>query len=219
MTKEEIYALLKQKYDFVAPDWWECQWRRIPCRRPECALCGRIMKQRFKHQFKGEDPDTMEAPLQDVGDAFAETKTMLTEKAEELGIELDPLPEEEYESPPEPDRFPIWQKVFVWSQNLQHLAIRQGMDWRETEAGQDLHWYSSMITAKLYRILCDRWRLEQGQKDDNLDYDYTKYVLENCVRIIKESFENLIVGPWPKTHELTDLHDQFLEMEQVLLSA
>src|SRR3989344_3864783 len=27
---------------FKIPDWWECQWRRVPCQRQNCTFCGRL---------------------------------------------------------------------------------------------------------------------------------------------------------------------------------
>ena len=216
MNIDEIRKLLKEKYDFEAPDWWECQWRRLPCNRPECPLCGRLMKQRFKHQFKGEDPDSMEAGIEDIGDSLAETMMMLRQDAERFGIDLNAIPEGETESPPE--EFPISKKATGWLLRFHEFAKRTGGEWADTEAGQDLMWYANYIPPKAYRALCSVWRFDKGQIDEKIDYEYTKYVLEECVRIAKEAFAILISMPLDCGKEFSALYLRFLEVEEDVLS-
>jgi hypothetical protein len=217
MKKEDIKKFLKEKYDFICPDWWECQWIRNACGRAECPLCGRIMKQHFKHQFKGENPESEEAFFQDIKDSFEEAIFLLNENAEKEGINLNQI-NEDIAMPPEPDEFPEHKKYRDWILGIHHFAEEKGLGWIETEAGHDLMWYSNLIPAKVYRNLCNRWYLEKGQTDENIDYYYTRYVLENCIRIIKESFETVISMRLPQKNELICLYNQFLNFEKEILS-
>ena len=52
-----IYQKIKKKYDFEAPQWWECQWRRNSCQKRKCRLCVRIIRDRERHIKQGDDPD------------------------------------------------------------------------------------------------------------------------------------------------------------------
>ncbi len=218
MNKSELKERFLKKYDFRIPEWWDCQWRREPCSQPSCPFCGRLMKQRFKHQFKGEDPDSLESALQDVEDSFAETRMMIAEDADKLGIDLNNIPDEEYESPPGPLEFHLEKKYHEWLARLHHFAMRTPGEWLETEAGLDLMWYAPLISAKIYRSLCSRWRVRRGQSEDDLDYDYTKYVIENCVAILKTSFEALIGMHLHELNGLIDLYHQLLNLEKEIIS-
>lgn len=63
--------------DFKMPEWMECTWRRVPCGRDDCPLCGKINKQRQKHTEKGGDSDDLECAFEDVSvgsNVFAQIK-------------------------------------------------------------------------------------------------------------------------------------------------
>ena len=200
------------------PDWWECQWRRNSCNRPKCKLCGRIMKQRFKHKFKGEDPDSMESVLQDVGDTFAEVKLMIQQTAKERGINLNDFESSDIEEPPEHETYPLFDKTYKWILKMHKCAKVKGEGWVDTEAGIDLMWYANLIPPKTGRNLDNRWYSERGEPDHQYDYDYQKYVLENCVRIVKKSFEDIISMHLPQKNELIPLYNEFLGFEKEVLN-
>ena len=216
MNAVEIRKLLRRQFYFIAPDWWECQWRRNPCNRPECPLCGRMIKQRYKHQFKGEDPDSMESAVQDIGDSFAETMMMLQQAAKEQGIDLDAIPEDGTESPP--DEFPISNKATEWAARLNQFAKWAGDECTLTDEGQNLMWYANLIPAKAYRNLCSVWRFNKGQLDDRLDYTYTQYVIGECIKIVKGSLASLTSAPPPFGHGLNELYREFLDIEEDVMS-
>lgn len=217
MKKEDIKSFLREKYDFISPDWWECQWRRNACEHPACPLCSRIIKQRFKHKFKGEDPYCEESLLQDVKDTFEETIQLLYENTQKHGIEINHF-NEEIEMPPEPDEFFEYKKTYDWIREMHKFIKEKSGVWIHTEAGQDLIWYANLIPAKIYRNLCNIWYIKKGQTDENIDYYYTKYVLENCIQISKESFETVISMHLPEKNELIRLYNQFLNFEKEILS-
>ena len=69
--------------------WQDCQWRRKPCGKDECPICGGIKRDRAELAVQGEDPDSMESALKMVGKTMAETLGLLYKQAEEMGIGLE----------------------------------------------------------------------------------------------------------------------------------
>ncbi|MFH1522443.1 MAG: hypothetical protein ABIE43_01330 [Patescibacteria group bacterium] len=183
---------------FRVPKWMECSWKRLPCGRNDCKICGRINKDRAGHIAKGEDPNTMEAALEDVGRDFKEMFKMLEKDVNRLGIDIDNLDTNDIETEPGPNEFPLYRKVMAWRSDIYKLA-EDAYDrleaWPELDAGKDLLWYANTISAKTYRLLCDRWYIDKNRDNDeakNADYDYTKEVLGQCFAIIKNSLEEIL---------------------------
>ncbi len=218
MTRDEIIKKLKQDYDFMPPEWWECQWKRIPCNSPECMLCGKMLKQRFKHEMKGENPDSMESALQDVGDSFAEIKFMIEEMTKEKEVDLDAIDESEIKQPPDHWEHPLFKKTYEWVKKLHQFADRNAHGWHHTEAGQDLMWYANLIPAKTGRNLNNRWLIENDDPDYGIDYDYQHYILSSCISIVQSSFEEIISMHLPYKNELIELYNELIAFKDDVLS-
>lgn len=174
------------------PEWMDCTWRRVPCGRDDCPICGKINKQRQKHIEKGEDPDDLECVFEDVSEDFKETFKLLEKDAEKMGIDLDNL--EEVEEPPEPEEFELYKKVKEWRDDIMEMIKQgsaEGAAWLETEAGRDLAWYGNTIMAKTYRQLSNRWELDKGGDYAKEDLDYTYYVLEEALKILDKALSDL----------------------------
>ena len=45
--------------DFKMPKWQDCTWKRVPCGKDDCKICGKAKRRRAMHLLKGEDPDDM----------------------------------------------------------------------------------------------------------------------------------------------------------------
>ncbi|MBU4298954.1 hypothetical protein KJ636_02845 [Patescibacteria group bacterium] len=44
---------LLEKKGFQMPKWMECNWRRVPCGKENCPICGRIKKDRQRLIYSG----------------------------------------------------------------------------------------------------------------------------------------------------------------------
>ena len=200
---------------FKPPKWWECQWRRVPCGKDSCQLCGRINKQRKQHILKGEDPDSVESMLSDVHDSFAETLVMLRKGAKKFGIDLENLEDGECEEPPDHKYNPICKRLMRFYKTVIKLGnqAQQGyQSWPKTEAGKDLLWYPSMILVKTNRQLDNRWEMGRGEEEAVIDMEYTGYVLRESILILKKALTKLISL---RTHQMADFNFCFDELESL----
>lgn len=183
---------LKQKENFKMPKWMECTWRRIPCGKDNCPICGRIKRDRQRHIEKGEDPDDIKSVFEDVGRNLKEALAMIKKDAERMGIDITNI--DNIQEPPAPEEFPLYNKVKEWHDFV--FEIIEEAEKAEdllllTEAAQDLSWYSNILLAKVYRQLCNKWYIKNGNDYGEFDYQYTKYVLKECLKILKQSFREL----------------------------
>lgn len=193
--------------DFKIPKWWECGWRRVGCGKGECRLCGMLKQNELRHIMKGEDPGSMESVFADVGRGFEDALQMIKQDAAEKGIDITNIDELASREPPEPDEFPLYRKVREWRElifGIFDMGIAAESAWIYTEAAADLKWYSDMIVAKTYRQLCSRWELDRGEEDAGIDYKYTKYVLRECVDILKKSLSEISSADFPQAQMLSD---------------
>ncbi len=202
--KERGFEYIGTADDFKMPDWMDCTWRRVPCDKDECKICGRIKQDRFRHIMKGEDPDSTESMFEDIGKNFKEALGMIRRDAEERGIDITNL--EDIEEPPKPEKFPLYNKVSRWNVALSEVAgSAEGTEysWFYTEATADLLWYKNTLLAKTYRQLCNRWEQKRGDEYTDVDLQYTKYVLEECIKILKRSLVQLSELDSPQKGGLT----------------
>ncbi|MBU4331620.1 hypothetical protein KKD19_06045 [Patescibacteria group bacterium] len=182
----------KDDYEMEAPKWWECQWRRIPCGKDECPFCGRRNRQIKKHLARGEDPDSMKAVFEDVEENFKEVGEMLRKDAKRMGIDLNNLDDADCQPSPEPDELPLYNQVYKWQRSLM-LALGKAGDqqepWTETEDFKDLVWYSGTLLAKTYRQLTSKWEADQGDEYALGDYDYTRYIMNESIKIMEQALD------------------------------
>ena len=174
------------------PAWMDCAWRRVPCNKDSCRICGKINRDRKRHIAEGRDPDDLAVVFEDVGNNFKEALAMIKQDAEKHGIDITNI--EDIQEPPEPNKFPLYKNAMRWREGIHKLAAgaeEANSVWPETEAGQDLIWYSNTLIAKTYRQLCNRWHLENGDNYGDYDYEYTSGVLRECLKIIKAAFATL----------------------------
>lgn len=181
-----------KKDKFKMPKWMDCAWRRVACERDNCPICGRVEKDRQRHIKKGEGPDDMKCVLEDVERNLKEALGMIKKDAERMGIDISNI--DDIEEPPEPEKFPLYNKVGQWRKTILLIGeTAENLDnfWLHTEAAADLFWYCNTIAAKTYRQLCNRWHLDHGDDYGEFDYEYTNCVLKECFRILKNALKVL----------------------------
>jgi len=206
----------KRKEALKIPEWMECTWRRKPCGKDSCPICGRINKYREKHITKGENPDDMEFVLKDMGNILKETLNLVKKDAKRLGIDITNI--KDIQEPPDPEKFPLCNTVLKWRDNVYSLIENRELPpWAYTEAADDLFWYANTLCAKTYRQLCNKWQIQKGDKHGYSDYKYTKYVLRECFDIIQKSLSELIpIGAEDKM-KLMIISDSALKLKKKVL--
>ena len=211
-----LMKLPKRKFEM--PKWMECTWRRVPCGRDDCPICGQIKKDRQKHIEKGENPDSMESAFEDVGRNLKEAISMIKRDVERFGIDITNI--EDIKEPPEPESFPLYKEVKKWEKEVSKIgdeAELSGSWWIHTEAAADLFWYSRTLLAKTYRQLCNRWHIKNGDDYGKFDHKYTRYVLKECLKILKNSLKELVSNNYPQKRELDSIYSNLLKLEKQII--
>jgi hypothetical protein len=219
ILKNSMVKKIKQKSKFTPPVWWDCQWRRVPCGKESCAMCGRIGRARTKHILRGEDPDSVESVLADVKDNFEETFTLLEKSAKKFGVDIHNLPEVEFKEPPDISNSPICirlQKLYKFVINLEHEATEGFQIWPKLEAGKDLLWYPSIILVKVKRLFNDRWKMGNGDEYIKDDFDYTFYVISESINILKSALMELISKRTHQKVQFSYCYDELESLEKLI---
>ncbi|MBU4310334.1 hypothetical protein L6386_06915 [bacterium] len=162
----------------------------------KCFLYAKDQKRLAEHRRKGEDPYDWKIVMKDVAKSFKETKELILKTAKERGIDLENLPEEEYESP-DPTGHPLYQR----SHNYMDLArkflerlrksiqafgielperieiIPSSVEDVETlreivSCHEIISWYHTQISVKVYRALGSKMEKSEDKELDEIDiYD------------------------------------------------
>lgn len=200
--------------DFKMPKWMECTWRRVPCGRDDCPICGRIKEDRQRHIEKGENPDDLKNVFENVSQSFKEALQIIKKDAESKGFNITNI--ENIKEPPEPKEFPLYGEIEKWNKSIMafgDIAQALGEFWIHTEAAADLFWYANTLMAKTYRQLCNRWHIENGDDYGKFDYQYTNYVLKECLKVLKKSLKELS-NNYSQKQELNSIYSNLLKLEK-----
>ena len=172
------------------PTWWDCTWHRIPCGRDDCPLCGQMKKEEKENKNRNKDPHGVEAKLEEMNERLDETLDMVEDEMQAEGVDMKEIEAGGADGPPDPDFFPLHQKVGSWCQDIYRIA-EENDDWLATEAGKDLIWYTNILMTRTYHQLCNRWDMKNNEDGPAEDYDYNKYVLAECIDILTDSLKGL----------------------------
>ena len=216
---EETGAMMElPKGKFKMPKWMECTWRRVPCGRDDCPICGRIKRDRQRHILRGEDPDDIKSVFEDVDQNFKEVLQIIKKDAESKGFDITNI--ENIQEPPEPEKFPLYRKVKKWNEAVRAIGDRAeiaGEFWIYTEAAVDLFWYANTLMARTYRQLCNRWHIENGDEYGEFDYQYTRRVLKETLKIFKKSLRELIKENIFQKKEFGSILSELLKLEKQIV--
>ncbi len=203
--------------DFKMPKWMECTWRRAPCGKDDCPICGRIKKDRQKHIEKGEDPDDPKFTIEDIGQNLKEALQIIKEDAESRGFDITNI--KDIQEPPQSKEFPLYNKVEEWNKSvraLENTAEASAEFWLHTEEAADLFWYANILMARTYRQLCNKWHIKNGDDYGEFDRQYTGCVLKECLEILKKSFKGL-ADSYPQKQGLNSLYLTLLKLEKEII--
>ncbi|MEK7107538.1 MAG: hypothetical protein AAB899_05130 [Patescibacteria group bacterium] len=209
-----LQAIADEGSEFLTPagseeevkEWLNCGWKRIPCGKRSCPICGRIARDREKLEREGKDPDSLENSMEIVGANLAEALIMIRKDAEAMGIDIENL--NEVKDVPEPERFPLAVAARKWHVDVIRYGEKEqkrGATWIMTEAAADLFWYAGTFDVKIYRQFCNRWHLDSGHTYGAFDYDYTGKVLKQVIGILNSAWTQVLdLAP-----SSNDLHRRF----------
>jgi len=96
-------------------------------------------------------------------------------------------------------------------------AQARGEFWIYTEEAAGLFWYANILVAKTYRQLCNRWHIKKNDDYGEFDYQYTKYILSECLKILKKSLEKLVKNSPPQKKELSSILLNLSKLEEKIL--
>jgi len=134
-----------------------CDYRCERCLETErCAVFQKNWERAERNFALGKESEGLDAALRDVGDIFAETRELITEKAAEFGIDLDQLDDAEPRDPfEEAVKDPLYQAAYDFM-----TQVRDFLKTTEliiTPAGQDfledITWHHTVVSAKVFRAI------------------------------------------------------------------
>lgn len=202
------------------PAWMDCTWKRVSCGRDDCPMCGRINRDYDRHVENGEDPDDPQVMMEDVADALRETMVMIKKHAAEMDIDFSIIDDVEYDQPPSPKTFLLYRSVMAWSEDLNksiNEAELNGAYWPYTEEAEDLNWYKNTLCSKVYRQLCNRWRMDRGEEFASVDYEYTHRVLHECCWLLCRALIKIASPEDPLRQTAATLLQRLNQLEEKIL--
>lgn len=199
---EEKIVRPKTIRGFRIPEWWDCEWRRVPCNKKSCKLCGKLQRERERHIAAGEDPDDPEVFMHDIEKSLEETKVMIEREMKRMGVAIEEIDIEEEKRD---DLFlkklkshPLQKKVMKWAHavhDIFHRAMDTNTLWLGTEAAANLNWYSPLLAVKTARQLSNNEEIKQGDDETRevaeTDHEYIRYVMKECIHILEASLNEL----------------------------
>jgi len=219
LVKKSNVKKKRKQYKFEMPKWMECGWRRVGCGKDDCPLCGRIKRDRQKCIVKGEDPDGWKSVFEDVNHNLKEALVMIKKDAESKGFDITNI--DDIKEPPEPEEFALYNEADKWRNLIYAIledAAETGELWIDTEAGRDLSWYNSVLLGKIYRQLSNRWEMENGDAYGEFDYDYTKKIISESLKMLERSFAELIPYDTGQKINLMLAQSQLLGLQKKILN-
>ena len=183
------------------------------------------MKQEIKHRIRGEDPNEMEVVLSDVKESFDETMMMLEEMVKKEGLSMEELSKEP----------PNWKERESLHDHALNVKVRHWMEkvldfikesylrsanWLNTESGEDICWYHTILPVKTDRQITNRWEID-NEDDDGCDHQYTHWVLEEVIETLGRAFSELLSSndtSYEEKVSFRQLSDELQSLEKDILS-
>jgi hypothetical protein len=176
------------------PEWMDCTWKRVPCMSDDCPICSRLKE------------------LDQTSNLF---------ERGELLIELAGQNEDDKDDLPKPEEFPFYKEIREWMEfviSLAEKSKRRGEFWIFTEEAADLFWYINVLSAKIYRQLCNRYHIDKGRETVFIDYKYTNYVLKETIKIIKKALKEIIKSDPEEKENILNCFNELSDMEERILN-
>lgn len=174
----------------------------------------------LQHYLKGEDPEDPEVFLNDLNEIFEKTQKMIKAAAEEQGIDLDEIPDQEIERV-DPRTYLIYNLVYEYFNRARQLINeleKEGIPEEIEEEFEDFIWYHTLLVAKTGRLV-------SGFDDEFFDPEVREVEIEGTLQVInkgitisKKALEKMLNELPDYFQELVDLIDILSKYERQLKS-
>jgi hypothetical protein len=171
------------KKKFKSSPYNYCDYRCEQCEeRDHCRVYKEDHERLLDHYVKGEDPHDPEIFASDLKEIFEKTTKMLSEIAQEKGIDLDPVPEEEVPRI-DPHDYIIYRLAHEYCRQS-HMLIKSlqkdGIPEPIESEYSDFVWYHTLLPAKVGRLV-------SGFADDLRDEEFRQAEEEGTLQVIAKS--------------------------------
>lgn len=188
------------KEDFLKTPFNYCdRW----CKRCRLANICRVFQDEQKSKEKwirqGKDPNSWEYVFTTVKENFEETMKLLEKGAKKWGIDLKDIDDSDYQPPPPPEEFPLYNLVSKFSQGLEKIS--EDLRIVPIEADEKLilenmeviSHYQPLIRAKIYRALTSELEEEKRKNPElrTFDAQTSAFIVISDLLSIAEAFKNL----------------------------
>lgn len=207
------------KKDFYRTPFNYCDRWCERCQLTEiCRVFKDDQKARKKFIDQGKDPDSWECAFEQVKESLGETMKLLKKDALRLGIDLNKIKDSEYQPPPKPQKFPLYNLVDKFSKRLENLL--KEFEIVPIEADEKIilenvkviSHYRFLILAKIYRALTSRIEEEKDRDDETFDAKTSAFIAANGLLSISNALVDLA------NHEpLRPLKDKFIRLGKISL--
>ena len=202
---------------FKPPPFNYCDYRCDRCDEQEdCRVFKDDQERLLDHYRKGEDPYDPEIFMSDLKEIFSRTEKMIKKAAQEHGIDLDDISEDEVPEV-EPEEYVIYRlayKYFEEANAFIKALDKSGVPENIKPYYDDLVWYHTLIAAKSGRLV-------SGFIDDLLDDEVsaveeegTVSVISKGIRLSRNALESMLSEFPDHLHRIADLVDLLKQIEK-----
>jgi len=203
--------------------------------KDRCLLYAKEAKRLARHKTRGEDPYDWNIVMQDIKEDFGETLTLLRKFAEEQGIDINELPEEEPE-PYDPSNHPLmktgnnyFEMTRKYLEELRKIINEEREDLAKRveiipSAEGDIEtlkeiisnyeiisWYHTLISVKIHRAL--QGKMEHDE-DEFAQSDADGSAKVAYIGIMKSMNALKVIYDWDENHQEVTL-TLLVELEKI----
>lgn len=202
---------------FKPPPFNYCDYRCDRCdEREKCRVFKDDQERLLDHYRKGEDPYDPEIFMNDLKEIFSRTEKMIKKAAQEHGINLEEIGEEEVQEV-EPEEYVIYRlayKYFEEANAFIKTLDKSGIPENIKAYYDDLVWYHTLIAAKSGRLV-------SGFIDDFLDdevstveEDGTVSVIRKGIRLSRNALESMLSEFPDHLHTIASMMELLKQIER-----
>ncbi|MDH4210784.1 MAG: hypothetical protein OEV79_04985 [candidate division WOR-3 bacterium] len=206
---------------FKPPPFNYCDYRCDRCDEQEnCRVFKDDQERLLDHYRKGEDPYDPEIFMNDLREIFSRTEKMIKKAAQEHGIDLDGVGEEEIPEV-DPEEYVIYRlayKYFEETNAFIKTLEKSGIPENIRPYYDDLVWYHTLIAAKSGRLV-------SGFIDDLLDDEVsdieeegTVSIIRKGIRLSRNALESMLSEFPDQLHAIADLMEILNQIEKQMES-
>lgn len=195
-----------------------CDYRCDRCdERENCRVYKENEERMLQHYLKGEDPNDPEIFINDLKDIFDKTKDMLEKAAEEQGININELSDEEEIVEVDPHNYVIYNYAYEYYKQAKKLIQKiekTGIPEEIKEDFDDFAWYHTLLVAKTGRLVSgfdDKFFDEEVRA---VEEEGTLQVINKAITLSKNALENMLNELPDDFQQIAILLDLIKRLEQ-----